>query len=51
LYAGKGILGDLAHYPSIGNQYKFAANILAIPVVGMIMGLITGILAGDRSFQ
>ncbi|MCF2505358.1 adenylate/guanylate cyclase domain-containing protein [Dyadobacter sp. CY107] len=40
----KGILGDLDHYPSTGNQYKFAANIFAIPVAGLMMGLITGIL-------
>jgi adenylate cyclase len=40
----KGILGDLDHYPSTGNQYKFAANIFAIPIAGLMMGLITGIL-------
>jgi adenylate cyclase len=40
----KGILGDLDHYPSTGNQYKFAANILVIPSLGLMMGLITGIL-------
>ena len=40
----RGILGDLEHYPSTGNQYKFAANILAIPIAGLMMGLITGIL-------
>ncbi|MCF0052670.1 adenylate/guanylate cyclase domain-containing protein [Dyadobacter sp. LJ53] len=40
----RGILGDLDHYPSTGNQYKFAANIFAIPVAGLMMGLITGIL-------
>ena len=40
----RGILGDLDHYPSTGNQYKFTANILAIPAAGLMMGLITGIL-------
>jgi adenylate cyclase len=40
----KGILGDMDHYPTTGNQYKFAANILAIPLAGLVMGLITGIL-------
>jgi len=40
----KGILGDLDHYPSTGNQYRFAANIFAIPAMGLMMGLITGIL-------
>ena len=40
----KGILGDLDHYPSTGNQYRFAANIVAIPAMGLMMGLITGIL-------
>jgi adenylate cyclase len=40
----KGILGDLDYYPSTGNQYKFAANILVIPALGLMMGLITGIL-------
>ncbi len=40
----KGILGDLDHYPSTGNRYKFAANIFAIPAAGLMMGLITGIL-------
>ena len=40
----KGILGDLDHYPSTGNQYKFATNIFAIPAAGLMMGLITGIL-------
>ncbi len=42
--AEKGILGDLDHYPSTGNQYKFAANIFAIPALGLMMGLLTGIL-------
>ncbi|MCF2489031.1 adenylate/guanylate cyclase domain-containing protein [Dyadobacter sp. CY347] len=40
----RGILGDLDHYPSTGNQYKFAANVVAIPIAGLMMGLITGIL-------
>lgn len=40
----RGVLGDLDHYPSTGNQYKFAANIVALPVAGLMMGLITGIL-------
>ena len=40
----RGVLGHLDHYPSTGNQYKFAANISALPVAGLIMGLITGIL-------
>ncbi|TDE08306.1 hypothetical protein [Dyadobacter psychrotolerans] len=29
----KGILGDMDHYPSTGNQYKFAANIFVIPAL------------------
>ncbi|WP_138478166.1 adenylate/guanylate cyclase domain-containing protein [Dyadobacter bucti] len=40
----KGILGDLDYYPSTGNQYKFAANIFAVPIAGLMMGLITGVL-------
>ncbi|WP_159467757.1 adenylate/guanylate cyclase domain-containing protein [Dyadobacter sp. 3J3] len=40
----KGILGDLDHYPSTGNEYNFATNLLAIPAAGLMMGLITGIL-------
>ena len=40
----KGILGDLDHYPSTGNPYKFATNIFAIPAAGLMMGLLTGIL-------
>ncbi|MCF0056377.1 adenylate/guanylate cyclase domain-containing protein [Dyadobacter sp. CY356] len=40
----KGILGDMDHYPSTGNQYNFAANLFAIPAMGLMMGLITGIL-------
>ncbi|MCC5612574.1 adenylate/guanylate cyclase domain-containing protein [Nostoc sp. CHAB 5834] len=40
----KGILGELDHYPSTGNQYKFATNIFAIPAAGLMMGLLTGIL-------
>ncbi|CAG5067398.1 hypothetical protein DYBT9623_00119 [Dyadobacter sp. CECT 9623] len=40
----RGILGDLDHYPSTGNHYKFAANIFAIPAAGLMMGMITGVL-------
>ena len=40
----KGILGNLDHYPSTGNQYKFTINIFAIPAMGLLIGLLTGIL-------
>ena len=40
----KGILGDLTYYPSTGNQYQFAINIFAIPALGLMIGLLTGIL-------
>lgn len=40
----RGILGDLDYYPSTGNQYKFEANIIAIPALCLMMGLLTGVL-------
>jgi adenylate cyclase len=40
----KSILGYLNHYPSTGVQYNFARSITIIPVVGVMMGMITGVL-------
>ena len=40
----KGIIGNLDHYPSTGVDYNFARNIFFIPLSGLIMGLLTGIL-------
>ena len=40
----KGILGDLTHYPSTGNQYNFVKNMLTVPVAGLMMGILTGIM-------
>ena len=40
----KGIIGNLDHYPSTGVDYNFARNILLLPLSGLMMGLLTGIL-------
>ena len=40
----KGLLGDLDNYPYTGNQYKFETNIVVIPAMGLVMGLLTGVL-------
>jgi len=40
----KGIIGNLDHYPSTGVDYNFARNILLVPLSGLMMGLLTGIL-------
>ncbi|TDQ08322.1 adenylate/guanylate cyclase domain-containing protein [Pedobacter metabolipauper] len=40
----KSILGNLDHYPSTGVPYNFARNITIIPVAGLMMGMMTGIL-------
>jgi adenylate cyclase len=40
----RGILGHLDHYPSTGVKYVFYTNIITIPIAGLIMGLLTGIL-------
>jgi len=38
----KGILGNLATYPSTGNPYNFSNNILITPLTALITGLIIG---------
>ena len=40
----KSLLGNLPYYPATGLEYQFSRNILTIPVAGLIMGLLTGIL-------
>lgn len=40
----KGILGDMDYYPSTGVKYDFARNIFTVPIAGLIMGLLTGVL-------
>jgi adenylate cyclase len=40
----KSLLANLDHYPSSGVKYDFARNALIIPVAGLIMGLLTGVL-------
>jgi len=40
----KSILGNMDHYPSTGVPYDFAGNVAVIPVAGLMMGLITGVL-------
>jgi len=40
----KSILGNLDHYPLTGVKYDFGRNVFTIPIAGLIMGLLTGIL-------
>jgi adenylate cyclase len=40
----KSLLGDLDHYPLTGVPYDFARNIFTIPVAGLVMGMLSGIL-------
>ena len=40
----RGLLGHLKFYPSSHNQYIFARNIIAIPLLATIFGILTGIL-------
>lgn len=40
----KSLLANLDHYPSSGVKYEFTRNVLAIPVAGLIMGSLTGLL-------
>jgi adenylate cyclase len=40
----RGVLGHLDHYPSTGVKYDFYTNIITLPIAGLIMGLLTGIL-------
>ena len=40
----RGLLGHLHRYPSTGVEYNFFRNIIAIPISGLLMGLLTGIL-------
>jgi len=40
----KGIIGNLDHYPATGVDYNFARNIFVIPLSGLVMGMLTGIL-------
>ncbi|MEJ7559807.1 MAG: adenylate/guanylate cyclase domain-containing protein [Pedobacter sp.] len=40
----RGILGPVDFYPSTGNTYSFSRNILTIPISGLFMGFLTGIL-------
>ncbi|MXN89841.1 adenylate/guanylate cyclase domain-containing protein [Flavobacterium sp. Sd200] len=44
LFLEKGLLGDLKYYPASGNQYAFEKNIIAIPSLALLIGIITGIL-------
>jgi len=40
----KSLLGNLNHYPLTGVPYDFSRNIFTIPVTGLIMGMLSGIL-------
>ena len=40
----KSLLGNLDHYPLTGVPYDFSRNIFTIPVTGLIMGMLSGIL-------
>jgi adenylate cyclase len=40
----KGILGQLRSYPATGVEYNFGKNLVVIPIVGLLIGLFTGIL-------
>ena len=40
----KGIIGNLDHYPSTGVDYDFVRNMLLVPLSGLMMGLLTGIM-------
>jgi adenylate cyclase len=40
----KSLLGDLDHYPLTGVTYNFARNFVTIPVAGLVMGFLNGIL-------
>jgi adenylate cyclase len=40
----RGIIGHLTKYPSTGVDYDFTRNILLLPISGLMMGLLTGIL-------
>jgi adenylate cyclase len=39
-----GIIGHLDHYPSTGVSYDFARNITIVPIAGLTVGILTGIL-------
>ncbi|RZK66361.1 MAG: hypothetical protein EOO85_26935, partial [Pedobacter sp.] len=40
----RGIIGHLTKYPSTGVDYDFTRNVLLLPISGLMMGLLTGIL-------
>jgi adenylate cyclase len=40
----KGLLGNLNYYPSTGNPYIFAKNIIATPFAALVTGILMGVL-------
>lgn len=40
----RGLLGNLNFYPSSGNEYIFGRNIIVIPLLSVIFGILIGIL-------
>jgi adenylate cyclase len=40
----KSLLGDLDHYPLTGVPYDFARNVLTLPLSGLVIGILSGIL-------
>lgn len=40
----RGLLGNMANYPSTGNPYSFARNIFLTPIAALIAGLLIGTL-------
>lgn len=39
-----GIMGDSIVYPSTGNSYDFKASAIAIPIIGISLGLVLGLI-------
>ncbi|PZR07142.1 MAG: adenylate/guanylate cyclase domain-containing protein [Flavobacterium psychrophilum] len=40
----KSLLGNMDHYPATGVHYDFSSNVIVIPIAGLMMGLMTGVL-------
>jgi adenylate cyclase len=40
----RGLLGSLNYYPSTGNPYAFARNIVTMPLVALVTGTLIGVL-------
>lgn len=40
----KGLLGNLNYYPATGNPYFFSRNIITMPLVALVTGMLIGIL-------